>query len=64
MAWGVMLMSGDIPSGSLCTSDEVSELIEELQYTLGEGRRPQARAQLVTSALVKRAQAIEPKITM
>lgn len=34
---GVMLMSGDIPTGSLCTSDDVSELIEELQYTLGEG---------------------------
>jgi hypothetical protein len=34
---GVMLMSGDIPRGSLCTSDEVSHLIEELQYTLGEG---------------------------
>ncbi|HEY8043885.1 MAG TPA: GAF and ANTAR domain-containing protein [Streptosporangiaceae bacterium] len=34
---GVMLMSGDIPSGSLCTSDAVSQLIEELQYTLGEG---------------------------
>ncbi len=34
---GVMLMSGDIPRGSLCTSDKVSHLIEELQYTLGEG---------------------------
>jgi len=34
---GVMLMSGDIPSGSLCSSDEVSELIEDLQFTLGEG---------------------------
>jgi hypothetical protein len=34
---GVMLMSGDIPRGSLCTTDEVSRLIEELQYTLGEG---------------------------
>jgi hypothetical protein len=34
---GVMLMSGDIPSGSLCTSNDVSHLIEELQYTLGEG---------------------------
>jgi hypothetical protein len=34
---GVMLMSGDVPRGSLCTSDEVSQLIEELQYTLGEG---------------------------
>ena len=34
---GVMLMSGDIPRGSLCTTDEVSQLIEELQYTMGEG---------------------------
>jgi hypothetical protein len=34
---GVMLMTGDIPRGSLCSSDEVSQLIEELQYTLGEG---------------------------
>src|SRR5205807_10105877 len=32
-----MLMSGDMPRGSLCTTDEVSQLIEELQYTLGEG---------------------------
>jgi hypothetical protein len=34
---GMMLMSGDIPRGSLCTSDDVSKLIEDLQYTLGEG---------------------------
>jgi hypothetical protein len=34
---GIMLMSGDIPRGSLCTTNEVSNLIEELQYTLGEG---------------------------
>jgi GAF domain-containing protein len=34
---GVMLMSGDVPRGSLCTSDDVSQLIEELQFTLGEG---------------------------
>jgi hypothetical protein len=34
---GVMLMSGEIPRGSLCTTDGVSELIEDLQYTLGEG---------------------------
>jgi GAF domain-containing protein len=34
---GIMLMSGDVPRGSLGTSDEVSGLIEELQYTLGEG---------------------------
>jgi hypothetical protein len=32
-----MLMSGEIPRGSLCSSDGVSQLIEELQYTLGEG---------------------------
>jgi hypothetical protein len=32
-----MLMSGEIPRGSLCTSNAVSQLIEELQYTLGEG---------------------------
>ena len=34
---GIMLMSGDIPRGSLGSTDEVSQLIEELQYTLGEG---------------------------
>ncbi len=34
---GVMLMSGDVPRGSLCTSNDVSRVIEELQYTLGEG---------------------------
>jgi GAF domain-containing protein len=34
---GVMLMSGEIPRGSLCTTNEVSHLIEELQYSLGEG---------------------------
>jgi len=34
---GIMLMSGDVPQGSLCTTDEVSTLIEELQYGLGEG---------------------------
>jgi hypothetical protein len=28
---GVMLMSGDTPRGSLCTTNEVSDLIEELQ---------------------------------
>ncbi len=32
-----MLMSGELPQGSLCTTDHVSDLIEELQYTLGEG---------------------------
>jgi GAF domain-containing protein len=34
---GIMLMSGDVPRGSLCTTDEVSALMEGLQYALGEG---------------------------
>ena len=34
---GIMLMSGDIPAGSLCSTNPVSQLIEDLQYTLGEG---------------------------
>lgn len=34
---GIMLMSGDVPSGAVCTTDTVSRLIEELQFTLGEG---------------------------
>jgi len=34
---GVMLMSGDLPTGSLCTTNDVSHRIEDLQYTLGEG---------------------------
>jgi hypothetical protein len=32
-----MLMWGDIPGGSVCTTDAVSDLIEQLQYALGEG---------------------------
>ncbi len=34
---GIMLMSGDLPLGSLGTTGEVSALIDDLQYTLGEG---------------------------
>jgi hypothetical protein len=34
---GIMLMHGDVPQGSVCTSNEVSTTIEELQYALGEG---------------------------
>src|SRR5688500_14514474 len=34
---GIMLLDGDRPQGSVCTSDDVSTQIEELQYTLGEG---------------------------
>jgi hypothetical protein len=34
---GIMLLWGDQPQGSVCTTNEVSSLIEDLQYTLGEG---------------------------
>jgi GAF domain len=34
---GVMLLTEDRPQASLCTTDPVSALIEELQYTLSEG---------------------------
>ncbi|MCA1692117.1 MAG: GAF and ANTAR domain-containing protein [Acidimicrobiales bacterium] len=34
---GIMLMSGELPLGSVCTTGGVSALIEDLQYTLGEG---------------------------
>jgi hypothetical protein len=34
---GIMLLSDDRPQGSLCTTDDVSALLEELQYTFGEG---------------------------
>ncbi|MDQ6928275.1 MAG: GAF and ANTAR domain-containing protein [Actinomycetota bacterium] len=34
---GIMLMSGDLPLGSACTTGEVSDLVEDLQYSLGEG---------------------------
>jgi hypothetical protein len=34
---GIMLMTGDEQQGSVCSSNDVSALVEELQYTLGEG---------------------------
>jgi GAF domain-containing protein len=34
---GIMLMTGDMQQGSVCSSNPVSALIEELQFTLGEG---------------------------
>lgn len=34
---GIMLFDGEVSLGSLCATDSVSELIEELQFTLGEG---------------------------
>jgi hypothetical protein len=32
-----MLMSREVPDGSVCTTDKVAAVIEELQYALGEG---------------------------
>jgi hypothetical protein len=34
---GIMLISGDVPQGAVCTTNEVSALIEDLQFGLGEG---------------------------
>jgi len=34
---GIMLMFGDVAQGSVCTTNEVSRLIEDLQCSLGEG---------------------------
>src|SRR5580658_1485013 len=34
---GIMLMAADVAQGSLCTSNPMSDLIEQLQYALGEG---------------------------
>lgn len=34
---GIMLMFQDAPQGTVCTTNEVSSQLEQLQYTLGEG---------------------------
>jgi GAF domain-containing protein len=34
---GIMLMSDDLPRGTVCTTNKVSDLIEQLQFELGEG---------------------------
>ncbi|MCU1354482.1 MAG: hypothetical protein JWM05_3691 [Acidimicrobiales bacterium] len=34
---GIMLMSGDVPRGSVCTTNDMSALVEQLQFDLGEG---------------------------
>ena len=34
---GIMLMSNELAVGSVCSTNDVSALIEQLQYTLGEG---------------------------
>ncbi len=58
---GLMLISGDVPRGSMATTDEVSTLIEELQFALGEGPcidgynqdRPALEPDLANSAQVR-----------
>ena len=34
---GIMMMSGDVQRGSLCTTNTVSALVEEMQFSLGQG---------------------------
>jgi GAF domain len=34
---GIMLMFEDAPQGTVCTTNDVSSQLEQLQYTLGEG---------------------------
>jgi len=34
---GIMLMADDLPRGTVCTTDDVSALVERLQFDLGEG---------------------------
>lgn len=34
---GIMLMSDDVPRGAVCSTDDVSAVIEDLQFALGEG---------------------------
>lgn len=34
---GIMLMSAEVAQGSVCSTDDVSAIIEDLQYSLGEG---------------------------
>jgi hypothetical protein len=34
---GIMLMSADTNQGSLCTTNKMSDVVEQLQYALGEG---------------------------
>ncbi len=34
---GIMLMWADSPAGSLCTTNKMSDVVEQLQYAFGEG---------------------------
>src|SRR4051794_11751017 len=67
---GIMLMSGDITSGSVCSSNAVSALIEQLQFELGEGPcvdaylddRPVSEPNLVHPSRVRWPAFTEPAI--
>lgn len=58
---GIMLMSGDLVRGSVCTTDSVSTLIEQLQDELGQGpcidahdqNRPVLEPDLAAPAIVR-----------
>src|SRR6476661_8003591 len=67
---GILLMSGDIAHGSVCSSNETSAVIERLQFELGEGPcvdayrddRPVLEADLAEPALVRWPAFTEPAL--
>ena len=58
---GVVLLADGRPQASLCTTDEVSALIEELQYGLGEGPCVEAHRTGMVVAEVDLAAPGEPR---
>jgi hypothetical protein len=68
---GIMLMSGDVPRGSLCSTGPVSQLIEDLQFELGEGPcvdafrfdRPVKEVDLAHPLVVRWPAFTEPAVT-
>jgi len=68
---GIMLMSGDVPRGSLCSTGPVSQLIEDLQFDLGEGPcidafrfdRPVREVDLAHPLIVRWPAFTEPAVT-
>jgi hypothetical protein len=68
---GLMLMSGDIARGSVCSSNAVSALVEELQFELGEGPcvdayhhdRPVLEPDLATPSRVRWPAFTEPAVS-
>jgi hypothetical protein len=68
---GIMVFQGDLPRGSVCTTNPVSALIEDLQYTLGEGPcvdahnlgRPVAEADLAAPTVSRWPAFVPPAVT-